>query len=184
MPVGWLVGDTEGSLDELMDGDALIATDGKPEGDKLGSLVDKYDGNAEGFEDCCIVGSSEGVTVGAAEGRFVGDIDGASEVGVTVIIGFVMSSSSSSSKSKSSISFDILNSSCRGVNSCCSSITLTNPADEYSSLSNLPFDRVLLTFVLLDKFSANAATGKKHSCPIQTFIVKVVTSLILYSRIV
>eukprot|EP00985_Skeletonema_marinoi_P028854 scaffold26159_cov85-Skeletonema_marinoi.AAC.2 len=66
-----------------MDGDALIATDGTPVGDKLGSLVDKYDGNAEGFEDCCIVGSSEGATVGAAEGRFVGDIDGASEVGVT-----------------------------------------------------------------------------------------------------
>ena len=85
------------SLDELMDGDALIATDGKPEGDKLGSLVDKYDGNAEGFEDCCIVGSSEGVTVGAAEGRFVGDIDGcvgAPKVGVKVIIGFVVSSSS------------------------------------------------------------------------------------------
>ena len=36
MPVGLLVGDSEGFVDELIDGDSLFTTDGVTEGDKLG----------------------------------------------------------------------------------------------------------------------------------------------------
>ena len=52
-----------------------------------------------------MVGSDDGIAVGAVEGCFVGDFDGPS-AGAPVGV----KASSSSSKSKISISFDILNS--------------------------------------------------------------------------
>ena len=36
--VGLLVGDAEGFVDEVIDGDSLFTTEGKPEGDKLGPV--------------------------------------------------------------------------------------------------------------------------------------------------
>ena len=79
-----------------------------------------------------------------------------------------------------SLSLDILKNSSRGIDSCCCSIKLSKPAEdeEYCSSFKLPlfFDSVLLTFVILDDFSANAAAVIKQLRPIQTFIILYIES--------
>ena len=194
MPVGWFVGDLEGSVDRPIDGDelgtfegdALGAGDGNAEGKELGLLVGRTDGETDGSRDGCDVGFAEGKSVGIIEGFDEGSADcfidglsvGASEDGDSVVGAADVGVSVGSGKLKStkSLSFDIFS---KGPlfpcnprdNKSCSSIALENSTDEYSS-SPTPFESDLLTlFVpLIDGFSARTAAGSNQSS-IKTLIM-------------